>query len=249
MVRQASFKGLREDKPADEVEAEKPADAATTDLAEPNGPPKASSKTTVDVRTVGPEDRQRHGSANFEPDQSALAGRRQRQVCYKARPRAVLRSGRAMAHRTYKGPPLLDHQDAGRHSRPAVLVSAMQCQGLRICSNSRRFRANRKPYLQIDRVEGTGGDRAGRGGRASSLELPAGTSRSARQVRVRTSDPAPRRNRSMMLSKLPWRFCDPADGDRSGKFLQDDTGGKGLHVVTPLKGATVSWPDAKECRP
>jgi bifunctional non-homologous end joining protein LigD len=52
MVRQAAFKGLRDDKPASEIHAERPADPATTSIALPNPDPAAQSRPSKSGATV-----------------------------------------------------------------------------------------------------------------------------------------------------------------------------------------------------
>ena len=91
---------------------------------------------------------------------------------------------------------------------------------------------DRKPYLEIDRVEGLGGRSAGRGARISSLELRALAPEVPGRL-VFDLDPGPevafaavvaaaRRSARAALKQLGLvSFC-------------KTTGGKGLHVVTPL---------------
>ena len=52
MIRQAAFKGLRQDKPAKEVEAETPAPSDKTDIAEP-APAQRAKRAGVVIPTSG----------------------------------------------------------------------------------------------------------------------------------------------------------------------------------------------------
>ena len=109
MVRQAAFKGLREDKPASEVRAETPAPPETTDL--PNALRRAASRIKGGSDVV-------MGVVISKPDKPLWPAPGQ---LHQARPRAVSGEGRAVDDRASQGPALLHHPRAGRHQWRAVL--------------------------------------------------------------------------------------------------------------------------------
>ena len=83
MVRQAAFKGLREDKPANEVRAETPASPETTDLPKPSPRGKYIKSSSDGVM----------GVVISKPEKAAMASTRQ---LHQARPRPIFGKGRVL---------------------------------------------------------------------------------------------------------------------------------------------------------
>ena len=237
LVRQAAFKGLREDKPAAEVEAEKPASPAKTEVPQPAAP--TSSKPSrrggkVDVmgvlisnpdkplwpdandgRPVTKEDLARY----YEAVGSWLIEH------IKGRPCSIIRAPDGMG----------GEQFFQRHAMPGTsnLLELVTVFG------------DKKPYLQIDRVEGLAAV-----AQIGAVELhPWNCEPQQPEVPGRLVfdlDPGP---------DVP--FSTVVEAAREMRDRLDDlglvsfcktTGGKGLHVVTPLavaKRNKLSWPEAK----
>jgi len=94
-----------------------------------------------------------------------------------------------------------------------------------------RVSGDRKPYLQIDRVEGLAGGRPGRRPRAASVEL-----RARRAGRAGTPGVRPRPAPDIEFAEVIEAAKDMRQR-LSAAGLESfckTTGGKGLHVVTPL---------------
>ncbi|HZA01193.1 MAG TPA: DNA ligase D, partial [Hyphomicrobiaceae bacterium] len=239
MVRQAAFKGLREDKPAEEVRAERPVPPAAMDQA-PAPPaarstrpptPKARSNTVLGIVISKPD------KALWPAEDGAPA---------------VTKLDLALYFESV-GPWMMEHI----RGRPCSVIRApdgihaekfFQRHAMRGISNLvtlTSVEGDRKPYVQFDRLEALiamaqiaaveyhpwncqPGDPANPGRLIFDLDPGpdvAFTSviAAARELRERLED----------LGLIA--FC-------------KTTGGKGLHVVTPLKATTrtsLGWPEAK----
>jgi bifunctional non-homologous end joining protein LigD len=237
LVRQAAFKALREDKPASEVEAEKPAEPANTDVPQPAEPTSA--------RPLG-----RGGRVNV---MGVLISNPNKPLWSDANDGIPVTKEDLAHYYEAVGPWLIDHIKG----RPCSIIRApdgiggeqfFQRHAMPGTSNLLELVTvfgDRKPYLQIDRTEG----------------LAAVAQVGAVELHPWNCEP--------QQPEVPGRLVFDLDPGEDVPFstvveaahemrdrLNDlglvsfckTTGGKGLHVVTPMavaKRSTLSWPQAK----
>jgi bifunctional non-homologous end joining protein LigD len=232
-IRQAAFKGLREDKPAREVEADRPAPAATTPLEAP---------VTTTVHTVSPR-----GSAEVMGVTLSHADKALWPDAHDDQPVTKLDLARyyeavgdwMMAH--IKGRPcsMLRMPDGidgerffQRHSGKgqSELITEVEVSG------------DRKPYLQFDR-----GEALIAAAQVGALELHPWNCEPFKPEQpgrlVFDLDPAPDVDFDVVVAAAR-EVRDRLEELGLVSFCKT-TGGKGLHVVTPLKAEGVDWSTAK----
>ncbi|MHC2364919.1 DNA ligase D [Rhizobium leguminosarum] len=238
IVRQAAFKGLREDKPAKEVKAERPAKPAQTDVPQPTDQAKAApirrknAKAEVMGVLVSNPDKPLWPDANdSQPVTKEELARYYEAVGawliehIKGRPCSLIRTPDGIG----------GEQFFQRHAMPGTsnLLELVKVFG------------DKKPYLQIDRVEGLAAV-----AQIGGVELhPWNCEPYQPEVPGRLVfdlDPGPDVPFSAVISAAR-EMRDRLDELGLVSFCKT-TGGKGLHVVTPLalnKRKPLSWAQAK----
>ncbi|MBY5370220.1 DNA ligase D [Rhizobium leguminosarum] len=238
IVRQAAFKGLREDKPAKEVRAERPAKPAQTDAPQPAVEAKArpsrkkGAKAEVMGVLISNPDKPLWPDANDgKPVTKEELARYYEAVGpwliehIKGRPCSIIRTPDGIG----------GEQFFQRHAMPGTsnLLELVKVFG------------DKKPYLQIDRVEGLAAV-----AQIGAVELhPWNCEPHQPEVPGRLVfdlDPGPDVHFSAIVSAAR-EMRDRLDALGLISFCKT-TGGKGLHVVTPLavnKRKPLSWAEAK----
>ena len=236
LVRQAAFKALREDKPASEVEAEKPAEPSTTDVPQPATaatakPARRGGRVDVMGVLISNPDKPLWPDANDVPVTKEDLARYYEAVGpwlidhIKGRPCSIIRAPDGLG----------GEQFFQRHAMPGTsnLLELVTVFG------------DRKPYLQIDRIEGLAAV-----AQVGAVELhPWNCEPRLPEVPGRLVfdlDPGPDVPFSTVVEAA--REMRDRLNDLGLVSFCKTTGGKGLHVVTPLavaKRSSLSWPQAK----
>jgi bifunctional non-homologous end joining protein LigD len=234
LIRQASFKGLREDKPAKDVQAEVPASAKVTALAEPE--PSAGRIVSARGSAVVMGVTISHADKPLWPDggdgkpvtkldlaryYEAVGGWMMPHI--RGRPCSIIRMPDGI-----NGEQKFFQRHTGKGQ--SALISEVTVWG------------DRKPYLQFDRIEALAA-----AAQVGSLELhpwncePFEPEQPGRLVF--DLDPAPDVAFDEVIAGAR-EIHERLEALGLISFCKT-TGGKGLHVVTPLKPSRIDWPTAK----
>ncbi|WP_415024227.1 DNA ligase D [Bradyrhizobium sp.] len=233
MVRQAAFKGLRADKPAEEVEAEKPAKPQKATLAKPATPKHHSGRPVVMGVMLS------HPNKALWPDagdDGQLVTKLDLASYYEAVGSWMIEHLKGRPCSVVRAPDGFDKETFfQRHAMPGTssLITLAAVRG------------DKKPYLQIDRVEGLAAV-----AQTGGLELhPWNCQPGKPEIPGRfvfDLDPAPDVAFEVVINAAK-KMRDVLELLGLKSFCKT-TGGKGLHVVTPLAEAKNSpdWPAAKK---
>jgi len=251
MVRQAAFKGLREDKPADEVQTERPASPSRTDIASPR---RAGGKSAATKKS---------GANAAQKGRSAMGGKSDVMGVLISKPDKPLWPDAGDGKAVTKLDLAQYYEAVGswmiRHlqGRPCSIVRAPDgyaaeqffqrhaMPGTSALLKLVTVFGDKKPYLQVDRVEGLAAL-----AQVAALELhPWNCQPGYPEIPGRLVfdlDPGPEVEFAALIDAAT-ELRDRLDAVGLVSFCKT-TGGKGLHVVTPLarrKNGKLTWPQAK----
>ena len=242
MIRQAAFKGLRQDKPAKEVEAETPAPSDEIDIAEPAPAHRAKSARASSAASNGgvvmgvplsrpdkilwPDDGQGVVTKLDLAEYFESVGAWMMEHL-KGRPCSIIRAPDGIGGQRF----------FQRHSMKggSNLLEEVSVSG------------DRKPYVQIDRIEGLAAVAQSAGVELHPWNNQPGDPALPGRL-VFDLDPAPDVDFEVVIDAAK-EMRDRLTDLGLVSFCKT-TGGKGLHVVTPLarpkKGQRLTWADAKQ---
>lgn len=239
-VRQAAFKGLREDKPAREVVAERPAAADETSMKKPA--PRRARKTSNPTRSDEPNVVMRVPIS--KPDKALWPDAGEGKPVTKLDLARYYESVGEWLMRHIEGRPCsIIRAPDGLNGQRFFQRHAMK--GTSNLLTLTRVTGDHEPYLQIDRIEGLAAV-----AQSAAAELhPWNCEPFQPEVPGRLVfdlDPSPEVSFDAVIAAAR-ELKDRLEALGLITFCKT-TGGKGLHVVTPLapqKRSKVGWPEAK----